>query len=53
MKSRIPITTTSSLTLEAIGSLNLLSLVGRMIKLHWSILANLFYNMVKLVLMTR
>jgi hypothetical protein len=43
---------TSSSTLEAIESLSFLSLVGRMIKSHSSMLDNLFYNVVKLVLMT-
>jgi hypothetical protein len=40
----------NSLTLVAIEFLSFLSLVRRMIKPHWSMLANLFYNMVRLVL---
>jgi hypothetical protein len=42
----------SSPTLEAIEFLGLPSLVERMVKPHSSMLANLFYNVVKLVLTT-
>jgi hypothetical protein len=41
---------TNSLTLEIIESLSFLSLVERMVKPHYSILINLFYNVVRLVL---
>jgi hypothetical protein len=51
-KSHIPTITTNSPTLDAIESPSFLSLVGRMIKPHRSMLTNLFYNMLKLVLMT-
>jgi hypothetical protein len=44
---------TSIITLEDIVVLNSQILVGRMVKPHLSMLANLFYNVVKLVLMMR
>jgi hypothetical protein len=46
-----PIIMTTSLTLGVIEFLSSQSLVGRMVKPCWSMLANLFYNMVRLVLM--
>jgi hypothetical protein len=46
------VTTTSSHTIEAIELMNLLSLVERMIKPHYSMLINLFYNVMRLVLTT-
>jgi hypothetical protein len=51
IKNLTPATTTNSLTLEEIEFLNSQSLVGRRVKPHLSMLANLFYNVVKLVLM--
>jgi hypothetical protein len=42
---------TNSHTLEDMDFLNSQSLVGKMVKPHLSMLANLFYNVVKLVLM--
>jgi hypothetical protein len=50
IKNLIPTTTTNSLTLEDIEFMSSQSLAGRMVKPHLSMLANLFYNMVKLVL---
>jgi hypothetical protein len=44
-------TTTNSLTLEDIEFSSSQSLVGRMVKPHLTMLANLFYNVVKPVLM--
>jgi hypothetical protein len=43
---------TNSLTLEAIEFLSSQSLVGRMVKPYYSMLANLYYNVVRLVLIT-
>jgi hypothetical protein len=51
IKNLTPTTTTNSLILEDIEFPNSQSLVGRMVKPHLSMLANLFYNVVKLVLM--
>jgi hypothetical protein len=51
IKNITPTTTTNSLILEDIEFPNSQSLVGRMVKSHLSMLANLFYNVVKLVLM--
>jgi hypothetical protein len=51
IKNLTPITTTNSLTLEHIECLNSQILVGRMEKPRLSMLAKLFYNVMKLVLM--
>jgi hypothetical protein len=51
IKNLTPTTTTNSLTLEDVEFLDSQSLVGRMVKSHLSMLARLFYNVVKLVLM--
>jgi hypothetical protein len=51
-KKPTSIITTSSLIQEVIKFLGSQNLVGRMVKSHQSMLANLFYNVVRLVLMT-
>jgi hypothetical protein len=51
VKNLTPTTMTNSLTLEDIEFPNSQNLVGRMVKPHLSMLTNLFYNVVKLVLM--
>jgi hypothetical protein len=51
IKNLTPTTMTKSRTLEDIESSNSQSLMGRMVKPHLSILVNLFYNVLKLVLM--
>jgi hypothetical protein len=52
IKNITPTIMTNSLTLEVIEFLSPQSLVGRMVKPHWSMLDHLFYNVVRLVLMT-
>jgi hypothetical protein len=51
IKNHTSITMTNSLTLEDIEFLSSQNLVERMVKPHLSILANLFYNVMMLVLM--
>jgi hypothetical protein len=51
IKNLTPIITTNSLMLEDIECPTSQNLVGRMVKPHLSMLSNLFYNVVKLVLM--
>jgi hypothetical protein len=51
IKNLTPTTTTNSLTLEDIEFPTTPNLMGRMAKPHLSMLANLFYNVVRLVLM--
>jgi hypothetical protein len=52
IKNPTLITMTNSLTLEVIEFLSSQCLAGRMVKPHERMLANLFYNVVRLVLMT-
>jgi hypothetical protein len=51
IKNLTPITMTNSVILEDIEFLSSQNLVGMMVKPHLRMLANLFYNVMKLMLM--